>query len=88
MKNTINIYSPLCHKISFSTSFIFLAGIPPITQLSGTSFVTTAPATTTTLLPMVTLGRIVTFPPIHTSFPIVTGLPIPRCSLHPFDVIG
>lgn len=33
------------------------AGAPPTIQLSGTSFVTTAPAATTTLLPMVTTGQ-------------------------------
>ena len=36
-----------------------MAGIPAIIQLSGTSAVTTAPAATTTLDPIVTFGRMV-----------------------------
>ena len=42
-------------------------------QSLGTSLVTTAPAATTTLLPIVTPGRIVQSAPIQTSSPIVTG---------------
>jgi hypothetical protein len=50
--------------------------------------VTTAPAATMTLFPMVTPGRIVTLPPIQTSSPMVTGLAMPRCFLLPIGVIG
>ncbi len=57
-----------------SKSLIFFAGTPPTSVLSGMSLVTTAPAATTTLLPMVTPGRMVTLPPIHTSLPMRTGL--------------
>ena len=60
-------------------SLIFRAGTPPTTQLSGTSRVTTAPAAITALLPMVTPGKMVQFPPIHTSRPMATGLAYPRC---------
>ena len=49
------------------------AGTPAARELSGISFVTTDPAATTTLLPMLTPGRIVTFPPIQTSLPIDIG---------------
>ena len=70
--------NPLTHHIqtssvSSSNLRITFAGTPATTQLSGTSFVTTAPAATTTLFPMVTPGRMVQFPPIHTSRPITTG---------------
>lgn len=41
--------------------------------LSGTSRITTDPAATTTLFPIVTPGQIVTFPQSQTSLPIVTG---------------
>ena len=58
------------NEVSF---LISLAGTPPTRELSGTSFVTTAPAAITTLLPMVIPGRMVTLPPIHTSLPIRTG---------------
>ncbi|MBG9792475.1 hypothetical protein ABD76_08170 [Paenibacillus dendritiformis] len=51
------------------------AGLPPPTTLSGTSFVTTAPDATTTLLPIVTPGLMTARPPIQTRSPIVTGLP-------------
>ena len=51
--------------------------MPPTTQLSGTFFDTTAPAAITTLFPILTPGNIVTFPPIHTSLPMLTGLQIP-----------
>lgn len=67
---------------------IILAGTPAMTQLSGISLVTTAPAATTTLLPIVTPGRIVTLPPIQTSLPIVTGFAIPMLSRLPYGVSG
>ena len=54
---------------------INLAGFPPTTVLSGTSFTTTAPAAITALLPIVTPGAITALPPIHTLSPMVTGFP-------------
>jgi hypothetical protein len=51
---------------------IILAGFPPITTSSGKFLVTTAPAAITTLLPIVTPGQMVAFPPIQTLFPIVS----------------
>ena len=92
--NPVNIHLPLSwdsHTLiqtSFSISFIFFAGTPSTTQLSGTSLVSTAPAAMTTLLPIVTPGRMVTFPPIHTSSPMVTDLPNPKCLRRPLGVIG
>lgn len=68
---------------SLGISLIFLAGTPPTRQLSGTSCVTTAPAAMTTLFPIVTPGTMMTLPPIHTSFPIVTGFAMPRLFLLP-----
>ena len=73
---------------SLSISRMSFAGTPPTRLLSGTSFVTTAPAAMTTLFPMVTPGKIVTLPPIHTSLPIVTGYAIPRCFRLPIGVMG
>ena len=58
---------------SFSNSRIMRAGTPATSELSGISYVTTDPAATTTLFPMLTPGRIVTFPPIQTSLPIDIG---------------
>lgn len=71
--------------INFLMTF---AGTPPTRVLSGTFLVTTAPAATTTPLPMVTPGQIVLCPPIQTSFPIFTGLPIPSRSRRPLTVSG
>jgi len=44
---------------TISKSLIFLAGTPPTRVLSGTSFVTTAPAATTAFRPIVTPGQMV-----------------------------
>lgn len=52
--------------------FNILAGLPPTTAQSGTSFVTTEPAPTTTPSPMVMPGTIVTLAPNHTKSFIVT----------------
>ena len=46
-------------------------GIPPTIVLSGTSLFTTQPAAITLLLPMFTLGRIITAAPINTLLPII-----------------
>lgn len=82
---TRDITNCQCYKYSLGSLFVFarihytclmtLAGTPPTTTLSGTSFVTTAPAAMTTLFPMVKPGKIVQLPPIHTSSPIVTAFP-------------
>ena len=74
--------------MSFSILRMILAGTPPTMQLFGTSLVTTAPAATITLLPMVAPGRMVQFPPIHTSSPMVTDLAIPRCFRRPAGEMG
>ena len=47
----------------YSIFLITFAGLPPTTTLSGTSFVTTAPAATTAFLPMVTPGQMMA--PMH-----------------------
>lgn len=52
---------------------IILAGTPPIRQLPGNDFVTTAPAATVTLSPRETPARIIAPAPIQQLFPIVTG---------------
>src|SRR5690606_9050897 len=52
------------------------AGFPATTTSAGTSRVTTLPAPTTARSPMVTPGRMIAPPPIHTSFPLVTGWPL------------
>ena len=49
------------------------AGTPPTIVFSGTSLVTTAPAATTALSPMVTPCRMVELDPTHTFFPSVIG---------------
>ena len=49
-------------------------GFPTATTPAGMSFVTTEPAPMTASSPMVTPGRIVTFAPIQTRFPIAMGL--------------
>ncbi|KAI9302396.1 hypothetical protein BJ944DRAFT_270003 [Cunninghamella echinulata] len=54
---------------------MILAGTPATKTLSGTSFVTIAPAATVTPLPILTPGQIMTLPPIQQSFPICIGLP-------------
>ena len=50
------------------------AGLPTATTLARTSRVTTEPASMTLLSPMLTPGRAVAPPPIHTLSPIVMGL--------------
>lgn len=67
---------------------ITFAGTPATKLLFGTSLVTTAPAATTTLLPIVTPGVIVTLPPIYTSLPIVTGSTFAKRSRRPAAVKG
>ena len=57
-----------CHRV-----FITLQGLPTAIEFEGISFVTTLPAPMVTLLPMVTPGRMVTLPPIHTLSPMLTG---------------
>lgn len=54
---------------------MIFAGFPPTTTFAGTLFVTTAPDAMTALSPIVTPGLIIAPPPIHTWFPMVTGLP-------------
>ena len=46
--------------------FITLHGFPTATVFDGISLTTTEPAPMVTLSPMVTPGRMVTLPPIHT----------------------
>ena len=46
------------------------AGFPATIVLSGTSLVTTEPAPTMALSPIVTLGKMVACAPIHAPFPI------------------
>lgn len=55
--------------------FINFAGFPPTTVLLGTSLHTTDPAAITALSPILTPRSIIALPPIHTFFPIITGLP-------------
>ena len=57
---------------------MILAGTPATTQLSGTSFVTTAPAAITELFPTVTPDNIWTPPPIQTLLPIIIGFAYSR----------
>lgn len=52
---------------------ITLQGLPAAITLSGISLVTILPATITTLSPIVTPGKIIAPPPIHTLFPMITG---------------
>lgn len=59
-------------KRKVSTAFCYRMPPPPTKPLSGTSLVTTAPAATTTLLPMVIPGRAVTLTPSQTSLPNVS----------------
>ena len=54
---------------SDSMDLMILAGTPATITLGGTSLVTTAPAATMELSPMVTPGRMVAWEPIHTLFP-------------------
>ena len=53
--------------------FITLHGIPTAILLDGISLFTTLPAPITTLSPIFTPGSTITFPPIHTLFPILIG---------------
>ena len=62
------------------------AGLPATTVFSGTFFVTTLPAPTTAPFPIDTPGSMIAPPPIHTSFPIVTGLTILNISALPSNV--
>ena len=58
------------HQIALITR----AGLPTATTLAGRSLLTTEPAPTTVLSPMVTPGQTMTPPPSHTLSPIVIGL--------------
>ena len=59
---------------------MYFAGTPATIVFSATSLVTTAPAPTMALPPIVTPGVTVTLEPIHTSFPILigAGIRLPR----------
>ena len=50
-------------------------GLPAATTFAGMSRVTTLPAPTTTLSPMVTPGVTTVLPPNQTLFPMATGWP-------------
>ena len=65
-KSSLSLLFPL--SIRFTT-----AGFPATKVSGGTSFVTTLPAATMALSPIVTPGQITTPPPIHQSSPIVSG---------------
>ena len=69
----------VCHK---SIILITFAGRPPTIALAGTSLVTTAPATTMALSPMVTPCRVVTFAPSHTFLPMCIGLADCHATVH------
>ena len=68
----------VCHQ---SIIFITFAGTPPTIALAGTSLVTTAPAATMALSPMVTPCRMVTFAPSHTFFADVYRFGYHACPL-------
>ena len=57
----------------FHRFFITLHGFPAATVFDGISPTTTEPAPMVTLSQMVTPGSMVTLPPIHTLWPMVTG---------------
>ncbi len=54
-------------------SFMTLHGFPAARVFAGMSWVTTDPAPIVVLSPIVTPGKIIAPPPIHTLLPIVTG---------------
>lgn len=60
---------------------MIFAGIPPITQFSGNSPFTTAPAATTQPSPKTVPSRIVTFAPIQQFLPILMPFPSTPCNL-------
>ena len=63
-----------CFLLCYFYRFLMtLQGLPTATVFDGISLTTTEPAPMVTLLPMVTPGRMVTLPPIHTLWPMVTG---------------
>ena len=74
--------------MTFSISFITLAGTPTAIELSGISRLTTAPAPIITLIPIVTPGSMQTLAPIQTSLPIQTLLAWPNLCLLLFGLIG
>lgn len=61
------------HIYSVIILLMILAGTPPTTVLAATSFVTTAPAAITALLPMVTPCSMVAFAPTHIFLPSTIG---------------
>ena len=63
-------------------------GLPKATTFGGISFVTTDPAPMTDLFPIVTPGRIVTFPPIQTSEPMVMGFALSSPLIRSCALIG
>lgn len=55
--------------------------------LGGTSLVTTEPAATMELSPIVTPGKITLLPPIHTLLPMCMGIAYPLLSLTLFGYV-
>ncbi len=74
--------------MSLSIFLTTLAGTPKASELSGIYFVTTAPAPTTTLFPIVTPGWTVTLPPNHSSLPICISVAFAKCLRRPFGLNG
>ena len=67
---------------SWSSFFTNFAGLPAYIELSGTSFVTTAPAPIILFLPIVTPLQIIALSPIQTLSSNITGLVLPTgCAL-------
>ena len=75
-------------KFIIYISFIILQGFPYAITFEGISCVTTLPAPIITLSPMVTPGRTVTFPPIHTLFPTMIGFAYSKPLFLKFTSIG
>ena len=72
MKNSYRRYQICWIRYYFRWRFT-TAGTPATSTSSGTSRVTTLPAATITLLPIVTPGHTVTLPPSQQSSPMVIG---------------
>lgn len=73
------------HTIQYQKFRATLQGFPYATQFSGMERVTTLPAPITLFFPIVTPGRMIVPPPIHTPSSIVTGLANVRKKVVPFS---
>ena len=79
MRDWVHRWAWLKQSASYYRFLMTLHGFPTATVLDGISPTTTEPAPMVTLSPIVTPGRMVTLPPIHTLWPVGFPMDVESC---------